>query len=871
MKRLFRVMTVLSALLVLLLVLSASTAWLLRDDVARSLANRLLQNTNLHVTGLGGMQPALARATVREMTVELKDSGQLQEFSDIALTFTLAGLRQSRIESLRIGRAELDIPFHSGQPAVTSDSLRLTDLTEQIRQAPIQSLHIDQLLLHTRPMSVSLYWQPDRLTGEIGDEETGITLDIAWHPASTDDGSQSSLTGAAPFTARLQAQTGTVPTLHLDADVEPMADKVELQAFSRVEIDSARAILDELIRFTPLPALPVLPLSGSIELTARTHIPDALQIPPSLQLAATINAGGTLQLLPSLLADSGLHMVTGHWQEPVTLVLTIPGRDEPPDVRVSGAGASIDIRNADLDTVSLTDSTITVADHHLHCAGLSLDNCQFSASATLNANQARIVLPGNDSPRFMVLQHPTLISPGLEATIADGHLSLETQTGTQLSLPQGTHPLFSFWNAEATARSVTRMDLTLSDMNGFHLTAETVDASMPLLRFDEHMLGFQLNVRDLDTQPLDPSRLTATLTLRNFYTNLISLNFWDAVLTTDLSLGNRIVSLDGSIAINEHLTMFAEARHNLVSRNGQGRLQIPDVSFHDPGNRLTDIITPLPVTADILSGSISGQAELLWHWPESRTVPVVTGSVDAHLENISGYFESSGLVELNTRIHARLEEDLHLRSLSEEHLRIGRLDVGLGIEDLETRYVFDTAGPALTLSEAGLTVFGGRVRADRLDYDARLPSNTNTLILDRIDIASVLSLSAYEGVTATGIINGEIPLTISGTQFTVDAGRLSALPPGGTISYRDGPTDTGNPSLDLVYSALRNYRYTRLDADVDYLADGELLLSVRMEGVAPDVGDGQRINLNVNISDNIPVLLESLQAGRNIAESLRNL
>ena len=52
------------------------------------------------------------------------------------------------------------------------------------------------------------------------------------------------------------------------------------------------------------------------------------------------------------------------------------------------------------------------------------------------------------------------------------------------------------------------------------------------------------------------------------------------------------------------------------------------------------------------------------------------------------------------------------------------------------------------------------------------------------------------------------------------------------------------------------------------MADGELLLSVRMEGLAPAI-DNQRINLNINIQDNIPTLLESLQAGRDIAESVQ--
>jgi hypothetical protein len=43
---------------------------------------------------------------------------------------------------------------------------------------------------------------------------------------------------------------------------------------------------------------------------------------------------------------------------------------------------------------------------------------------------------------------------------------------------------------------------------------------------------------------------------------------------------------------------------------------------------------------------------------------------------------------------------------------------------------------------------------------------------------------------------------------------------------------------------------------------------VQLQGTNPDTNSGQRINLNLNISDNIPTLLRSLQAGRSITEAV---
>jgi len=854
-KRLLRVTAVLSALLVLLVIFSVSAVWLLRDTIALTVANRLLHDTNLRVAELVGIQPTSTRTTIRELSVELRDSGRLQQFSDIEFTYTVVGLRNAQIDTIRITSAELDMPFDTETSDVTTDVPRLTTITELIRQAPIQSIHIDQLLLNNRPMSLSLYRQPDRLTGQMGDELTNVQLQMDWHPAPDQS-----------FTATLRAQSASLPVLEIELDVQARDNMLHLQTYSHVATDSAHAVLEALADLMSLPPLPELPLSATTDVSIQAQLPDTMQIPQTLDLTAILGAGGNVQLPSSLFADSGVGAVEFRWQEPVTLVSRLQGPGSTPEFTVSGNQMSLAIPSIITDTIQVTGAAATLDNYELNC--LDLTDCQFSASSTLRAESAQASLPDNNATQLILLVEPSVFIPRLTGILSDNVVSLQTLPDLHLSLSQVAHPALSAWNSEATFQSAASLDIPLGSIDDMRLTADALAISLPVLRTDESMTGFQLHIRDLDTMPLAPSRLTATLTLSNAYTNLFSLNLWNAALTTDISLENNIAAFNTAVTLNGRTAATANGRHNLETRSGQGQMEIPDVTFDDVNNRLTDFISPLPVTADLLAGTLSGNAELQWQLPETQATPTVSGIVDLTLTDVGGFYETLGFVDLSTRIHAHLGEDLQLRSLSEQHLRLGRLDVGLGIEDIEAHFQFNTEGPTVSLHEASMALFGGRVLADRLDYDAAATENTNTLILDSIDIARVMSLSAYEGVSATGIVNGQIPLTISGTQFTVNAGRLAAVPPGGTISYRDGPTNTGNTSLDMVYSALRNYRYSRLEADVDYLADGELLLSVRMEGIAPEVGSGQRINLNVNISDNIPDLLESLQAGRNIADSL---
>jgi hypothetical protein len=121
-----------------------------------------------------------------------------------------------------------------------------------------------------------------------------------------------------------------------------------------------------------------------------------------------------------------------------------------------------------------------------------------------------------------------------------------------------------------------------------------------------------------------------------------------------------------------------------------------------------------------------------------------------------------------------------------------------------------------------------------------------------------------------GAVSGELPVSITAGKVEVDAGKLYAEMPGGSIRYLDAPpAGQGNPAMDLVNQALSNYQFQSLESTIDYTPDGELLLGMQLRGNNPDMNGGQPINLNLNISDNIPTLLKSLQAGRVIEDFLQ--
>ena len=141
--------------------------------------------------------------------------------------------------------------------------------------------------------------------------------------------------------------------------------------------------------------------------------------------------------------------------------------------------------------------------------------------------------------------------------------------------------------------------------------------------------------------------------------------------------------------------------------------------------------------------------------------------------------------------------------------------------------------------------------------------------INGIELGEVLALAEYSAVAGSGTVNGEFPFAWGDGSLTMTNGTLVGIDPGGVIRYQPetgSGEGTGNESLDLVTQALSNYHYETLEAGASYAPDGELLLNMRIEGFNPDLYDGQRVNLNLNLSDNIPSLLRSLQAGRRVAD-----
>ncbi|OAH97286.1 hypothetical protein A1332_21725 [Methylomonas methanica] len=157
---------------------------------------------------------------------------------------------------------------------------------------------------------------------------------------------------------------------------------------------------------------------------------------------------------------------------------------------------------------------------------------------------------------------------------------------------------------------------------------------------------------------------------------------------------------------------------------------------------------------------------------------------------------------------------------------------------------------ALTLNQASLAIFGGTMELMPDTISLEQTPILLTLRLHDVDLSQLLMSLHYPNISGTGTIAGELPLQLSAGAIDLQDGSISGTQPG-VLRYV-GPADNQN----IAFKALRNLVYRNLQAKVNYRPNGDYHLGLRLEGSNPEVLSGHPLAFNLNISGQLPELLQ---------------
>ncbi|BBB27132.1 YdbH domain-containing protein [Amphritea japonica] len=208
-------------------------------------------------------------------------------------------------------------------------------------------------------------------------------------------------------------------------------------------------------------------------------------------------------------------------------------------------------------------------------------------------------------------------------------------------------------------------------------------------------------------------------------------------------------------------------------------------------------------------------------------------------------------------------------------LKIAFIDAGVPLENFSGSYRFEqssTGKRQLQLDSSHVDLLGGTITTLPVTINPDDPVFDSAIAVTGIDLQQLMALEQQQGLTGSGTLNGQMPVSFKQGQLSITDGQINSTPEGGWIRFDPPPaflamTQT-TPALGIVFDAMRNMKYQSLGIELDYQPDGTALLKTHLKGHNPDWNKSQPVDLTINIEENIPKLLQALQFTDKLTETL---
>lgn len=277
---------------------------------------------------------------------------------------------------------------------------------------------------------------------------------------------------------------------------------------------------------------------------------------------------------------------------------------------------------------------------------------------------------------------------------------------------------------------------------------------------------------------------------------------------------------------------------------------------------LREQVTGIGLNADLIAGSatVAGRVPIGLSTEDDTPFRVTLRDVAARYEDVVATGIQGELQVMNTTDGPLLERG---------DLDVALLDIGLPLTDASFEFR-QTDAAIFDVDRMALSLLGGRLAADPFTYNASDDELEMQLRVESIQLPFMAELAGFESLKVEGSLSGVVPVSMKAGTIRIAGGQLDNEPPGGVIRFDGAAAEAaaGAANLGIASQALRNFEFDSLSSAVEYDESGDLLLGMRITGVNPEMDPNQPVILNLNVENNIPELLRSLQAIRSIEEVL---
>ena len=188
-----------------------------------------------------------------------------------------------------------------------------------------------------------------------------------------------------------------------------------------------------------------------------------------------------------------------------------------------------------------------------------------------------------------------------------------------------------------------------------------------------------------------------------------------------------------------------------------------------------------------------------------------------------------------------------LRSSSPQTITMQSFDPGLPLG--VGAVTFQALKGGIQLLEARWPMGGGDIFASPTFWSTTGEANRITVSVSDISLGDIVQSLGNEDLSATGQIEGSLPILVDGVNLTVENGRVE-IEDGGVITVRSkGLNRAGdeNEVAKIAIDALKDFRYEKLTLDINGPLDGNMTLGAKFIGQNPEVLGGAQFLFRTSI------------------------
>ena len=799
--------------LLILTAIAGVSIYVYRDSIARNVANSVLKDSDLSVTGLSINTIGANNINFDELVLEWSSGSQIRITGIVLPT----KIRNTQPRLLKIDEVELIPAGESDQPPPIAAIL--ASILELPKNVPYSTVQVSRVTTEGLPPLTDVSW-------ESTDAGQLLRFDI----------------GAFALTAGIEPVNTSEHRVSITATTPD--DVVAMALALAVERENSRFIISGQSTTRTAPLLPVMHAVGmmpakiaSIDTLLWGAVNTSIADDPAepVQVEATLESDGEMSLEYKI-EDQSLMQIRVLTHVPTATMVEYPSLDwraqvESGEMKVSTAS----IQDFPLSVTSLSCQAgivcslqANVAANNLSLGGLAITAANVSAPMTITiGEQTRVHFAESMTANFRGVSKQEMIADSIELTRFAGATFDVDEDG---------------WHGQSDEAHLQIKGIAAPpDLSGsLATTLSNVVIS---------------DGGDTITSTFHMDATAARLAVADLMWSVPDIAGTWKVVEDSLSATATVSSADDAIQGK------LEFNHDLNTSKGEMRLS--DAVIDLASRSLSKFISPTPKTWDASAGRLSLGADL--NWTSNNDDYGVAGSLQVGLDGIAAFRGDTALTGLSTQLSATIDTR-NGHAFEPATLSLDLLDVGLPINEITADFEIGTNLMSVQVNALSMGILGGSLRADPFNYSLAATANAILLRIESIQLSLMMALAEFESIDIEGSVSGVLPVTIVGDRITISQGRLESDEPGGSIRYQAGDAGADDSQLGLATRALSDFEFETLTSDVTYTEDGDLLLAMRLEGVNPKMDPTQPVVLNLKLENNVPQMLRSLQATRSIQE-----